>query len=100
MNPSKIDRSHVLVLTDLPNVGKACAKDLQLLGILAPNSLLGKCPFEMSEMLCEKTEARHDPCVIDVFISITRFMGGEEPHPWWVFTEERKQLLKQKARGK
>jgi Pathogenicity locus len=29
--------------------------------------------------------------VLDVFISVTRFMGGEAPLPWWCFTAERKQ---------
>ncbi|MHB8472248.1 MAG: helix-hairpin-helix domain-containing protein [Gammaproteobacteria bacterium] len=100
MNPSKVDRSRVVVLTDLPNVGKAGAKDVRLLGIQKPSQLMGKCPFEMYEMLCEKTASRHDPCVIDVFLSVTRFMAGEEPRPWWAYTAERKQLLKQKGRNK
>jgi hypothetical protein len=97
MNPSKVDRSRVVVLTDLPNVGKAGAEDLRLLGIHEPSQLVGRCPFEMYEMLGQKTASRHDPCVIDVFMSVIRFMGGEEPRPWWMFTEERKQLLKQKG---
>ena len=95
MNPSKVDRNRMVVLTDLPNVGRAYAEDLRLLGIHEPSQLEGKNPFEMYEMLCEKTASRHDPCVIDVFISVTRFMAGEEPRPWWSYTEERKQLLKQ-----
>ncbi len=100
MNPSKVDRGRVVVLTDLPNVGKASAEDFRLLGIYKPSQLEGKCPFEMYEMLCEKTASRHDPCVIDVFISVTRFMAGEEPRPWWAYTEERKQSLMQKGRNK
>ncbi len=99
MNPSKVDRSRVVVLTDLPNVGEAGAEDLRLLGICEPSQLVGKCPFEMYEMLCAKTGTRHDLCVIDVFMSVTRFMGGEEPRPWWAYTDERKQLLKQKGRS-
>ena len=97
MNPCRVDRTRVVVLTDLPNVGKASAEDFRLLGIHNPSQLAGKCPFEMYEMLCEKTALRHDPCVIDVFMSVTRFMAGEEPRPWWEYTEERKQTLKQKA---
>jgi hypothetical protein len=100
MNPSKVDRSCVAVLTDLPNIGEASAGDLRLLGIREPSQLVGKCPFEMYEMLCEKTASRHDPCVIDVFMSATRFMAGEEPRPWWEYTEERKRSLKQKGRNK
>ena len=100
MNPSKVDRSHVVALTDLPNIGEAGARDLRLLGIHQPSQLVGKCAFEMYEALCAKTSIRHDPCVIDVFMSITRFIGGEEPRPWWAYTEERKQLLNQKGRSK
>ena len=100
MNPSKVDRTRLVALTDLPNVGAACAGDLRLLGIDQPSQLVGKNPFQMYQMLCEKTSLRHDPCVIDVFMSVTRFMAGEEARPWWKYTEERKQLLKQKGRGK
>lgn len=90
MNPSKVERSRVRQLTDLPNVGKACAADLQLLGIHEPGQLVGRSPFEMYESLCSITGLYQDPCVIDVFISITRFMAGEAPRPWWDYTEERK----------
>ena len=100
MHPSKVDRHHVSVLTDLPNIGEAGAKDLRQLGIREPSQLVGRCPFEMYEMLCEKTASRHDPCVIDVFMSVTRFMAGEEPRPWWAYTAERKLSLKQKGRSK
>lgn len=100
MSPSKVDRRCVVMLTDLPNIGEVGAQDLRLLGVHQPSQLVGKCPFEMYEMLCAKTSTRHDPCVIDVFMSVTRFMDGEEPRPWWAYTEERKQLLKQKGRNK
>ncbi len=96
MNPNKVDRNRVRTLTDLPNIGKAGAEDLHLLGIREPHDLVGKCPFEMYEALCEKTATRHDPCVIDVFMSVTRFMNGEEPRPWWSFTEERKLSFREK----
>ena len=100
MNPSKVDRSRVVTLTDLPNIGAASAQDLRLLGIHHPSQLVGKCPFEMYEVLCAKTSTRHDPCVIDVFMSVTRFMGGDEPRPWWAYTQDRKQLLKQQGSNK
>jgi len=96
MNPTKVDRTRIIKLTDLPNVGEASAKDFLLIGIEQPSQLTGKCPFEMYEMLCEKTATRHDPCVIDIFISVTRFMAGEEARPWWEYTAERKKLLTQK----
>ncbi|MDC8772100.1 helix-hairpin-helix domain-containing protein [Roseateles albus] len=97
MNPSKVERSRVLRLTDLPNIGKAGAADLELLGIQAPEQLMGRCPFEMYAALCEITGQLHDPCVIDVFISVTRFVSGEAAKPWWDFTQERKHKLMQLA---
>jgi len=93
MNPGKVDRNRVKHLTDLPNIGRAIAEDLRLLGIQEPSQLVGMCPYEMYERLCEITASRHDPCVIDVFISITRFMNGGDPRPWWEYTEERKRSL-------
>ena len=96
MNPNKVNRELIIKLTDLPNVGKACAQDFHVLGIFTPGDLIGKCPFELHESLCKITGVRHDPCVIDVFMSVTRFVGGEPPLPWWAFTAERK--LWQKTR--
>ena len=90
MNPSKVVRARTQRLTDLPNVGKAGAADLELIGVQAPEQLVGKCPYEMHATLCAVTGVRQDPCVIDVFISVTRFMAGEEPRPWWDYTLERK----------
>jgi hypothetical protein len=93
MNPHKVDRAKVTQLTDLPNVGKAIANDLRLLGFLTHRQIAGACPFAMYERLCQKTGQRHDPCVIDVFMSITSFLQGEPPRPWWEFTEARKKAL-------
>ena len=93
MNPNKVTRENLKTLTDLPNIGKAGEKDLNLLGIHQPEQLVGKCPYEMYYSLCFATGESHDPCVIDVFISITRFMKGENPLPWWKYTQERKNYL-------
>lgn len=93
MSPSKVDRARVKQLTDLPNVGKATAGDLALLGFHTPEQLVGQCPFEMYERLCQKTGYPHDPCVIDVFMSITHFLNGEAPRPWWEYTASRKKIL-------
>ncbi len=96
MNPRKVDRSRLLVLTDLPNIGKASAADLELLGIHTPAALVDRCPFELYERLCAITGVRHDPCVIDVFMSVTRFMAGEQARDWWAYTDERKRLLERR----
>jgi Pathogenicity locus len=90
MNPNKVNRAQVKQLTDLPNVGPACAGDLKLLGISAPLELVGKDPLEMYQALSKITNQRQDPCVLDVFISIVRFANGEPPMPWWAYTAERK----------
>ncbi|MEN6622547.1 MAG: helix-hairpin-helix domain-containing protein, partial [Smithella sp.] len=42
---------------------------------------------------CIISGKRHDPCVIDVFISAVHFMKGGKPLPWWSFTAERKKYL-------
>jgi hypothetical protein len=93
-NPQKVQRDKVSKLEDLPNIGKEMAKDLRILGIRTPEQLVGQYPFKLYEALCERTGVRHDPCVIDVFISIVRFMDGGDALPWWSFTEERKRTYK------
>jgi Pathogenicity locus len=97
MNPSKVVRDDVVLLTQLPNVGESLAADLRLIGIQTPNELKGRDPYAMYQTLCEMTQQRHDPCVIDVFISVTRFMNGEPPAVWWQFTEERKKTLRSRG---
>jgi hypothetical protein len=62
MHPDRVDRQRLERLTDLPRA------------------------------LCDETGVRQDPCVLDVLISITRFMNGEPPRPWWFYTAERKRL--------
>ncbi len=80
-------------LTDIPNVGPATVADLHLLGIQTPAQLVGRDPHGLYRGLCEITGIRHDPCVIDVLVSVVRFMEGAPPHPWWYYTAERKQGL-------
>ena len=90
MNPKKVVREKVKILTDLPNIGPALADDLRLIRIDTPEQLKGKEAFELYEMLCEKTGVKHDPCVLDVFMSITDFMNGGEAKVWWDYTQQRK----------
>jgi len=80
-------------LEDLPNIGKASAADLRLLGIQNPAQLIGRNPLLMYEQLCALTQARHDPCVLDTFLSAVRFMEGAPALPWWAYTAERRELL-------
>jgi hypothetical protein len=77
-------------LLQIPNIGPAMVADFQLLGITVPAQLAGKDPFRLYTQLCELTRVRHDPCVLDTFISAVRFMEGAPPQPWWHYTAERK----------
>lgn len=93
MNPSKVDRNKLHELTDLPNIGKAMAADLQLLGVHRPEDLITRDAFQLYDDLCLLTQTKHDPCVLDVFMSVVGFMQGEPSRPWWEYTAKRKQLL-------
>ena len=77
-------------LEHLPNIGPAMVADFHALGITLPAQLVGGDPYALYQRLCELTGARHDPCVLDTFISAVRFMDGAPPHPWWHYTAERK----------
>jgi hypothetical protein len=83
-------RDTIADLEDLVNVGPSIAGDLRSIGIRRPQDLIGKDPYALYERLCAKTGVRHDPCVIDAFISVVRFMEGEPARPWWYYTSERK----------
>ena len=93
MNPLKVKRERVHKLEDLPNIGPAMADDLRQIGIHTPEQLRDQDAYEMYVSLCDRTGRRHDPCVIDVFLSIVHFMRGGEAKPWWAFTSERKQEM-------
>ena len=77
-------------LQDIPNIGKATEKILNILEINKPVQLIGRDPYKMYNELCNTTNKKYDPCVIDVFISAVKYMEGGSPKKWWEFTEERK----------
>jgi hypothetical protein len=87
------NRETVSKLEELPNIGKAIANDLRLIGIDYPQELIGKDPFKLYHRLCDLSGAKQDPCVLDVFMAVVNFMEGGEPLPWWKFTNERKSRL-------
>ena len=90
MHPGKVCRDRLNALTDLPNIGPSLAADLRLLGIDAPQQLAGIDPLQLYRRLCDITQTRQDPCVLDVFLSITDFMAGNPPNVWWHYTAARK----------
>ena len=83
-------------LTDIPNIGPAMARDLNLLGIEQPDQLRGCDPYRLYEELGRITGKRQDPCVLDVFIAAVRYIEGAPARPWWHYTAERKATLLQK----
>ena len=80
-------------LEELPNIGPAMASDLHIIGIDHPTQLAGKDAFALYDKLCIVSGKKHDPCVIDVFLSAIYFMEKGEARPWWKFTAERKARL-------
>ena len=61
--------------------------------IQRPQDLIGKDPYQLYDDLCNATGEKHDPCVLDVFLSGIDFMEGGEAKPWWKFTAERKKYM-------
>jgi hypothetical protein len=66
------------------------ARDLRSIGITRPQQLVGRDPQKLYLKLCQRTGQRQDPCVLDTFISVVRFMEGAPARPWWHYTTERK----------
>lgn len=92
-------RAAMVRLEDLPNVGPATAADLRLLGVTHPGELVGRDPVALYDALCAATGVRHDPCVLDVFLSVVRYMEGAPALPWWRYTAERKRLMRDRTAG-
>ena len=90
------NRNTVSRLDALPNIGVAISADLQKIGIHHPKQLIGQDAYELHAELCKKLGFQQDKCVIDVLLSVIRYMEGGEALPWWSFTKERKQKLTQK----
>ncbi|SUX55411.1 helix-hairpin-helix domain-containing protein [Chromobacterium vaccinii] len=77
-------------LLQLPNVGPRAAADLRLLGLSHPADLRGRDPHQLYLQLCDATGQRHDPCVLDVLMSVCHYMETGEARAWPSFTAERK----------
>lgn len=91
MHPHKVQRENIKTLTDLPNVGPATAGDLRLLGIVKAEQLAGRDAYALYRQLCDMTQVRHDPCVLDVLLSLVDFANGAPARAWWHYTAQRKQ---------
>jgi hypothetical protein len=80
-----------LRLADLRNVGKAALKDFEVLGIASVPQLAQEEPLDLYHRLCALTNARHDPCVQDVFAAAIHQARTGEALDWWVFSPQRRQ---------
>ncbi len=89
MRPRELTRPE-----DLPNVGPAIAAKLRQVGVREPADLIGRDPYALYDELNAHLGTRCDPCVLDVFISVTRVMAGDPARPWWEYTAERKARLR------
>ncbi len=91
-------RSDINDFCEIPNVGPAISRYLNMLGIEKPFELIGQNPYSMYRELCGRTGKKIDPCLADVFISAVKFMEGAPPHKWWHYTEQRKKTMLSKER--
>ncbi len=80
-------------LQDLANVGPAVERMLGRLGVTAPAQLAGQDPYDLFERLCAVDGRRHDPCLLDTFMSAVDQADGKPARPWWEYTPERKRSL-------
>ena len=79
-------------LEDLPNIGKAMAADLRILGILSPEQLAAHDPLQTYQALAAVMRKRLDPCVLYTLLAVSHFQKTGESLPWWHFTAQGKQL--------
>lgn len=86
--------AQALELEAIPNIGPIVAAYLHQLGIHVPADIKGQDPYVLYQQLCTQTGVMYDPCLLDTFIAVTRFMAGEPPLPWWRYTKERQKTLK------
>lgn len=84
------DRATLTHFQQIINVGPATADDFRTVGLKTPQQLIGKDPWRLYRKLCTETELKHDPCVLDVFMSAIDYMEGGPPQAWWKFTAARK----------
>jgi len=86
-------RERITRLEQIPNVGPRIAADFRKLGVEHPHGLAGRDPYALYDQLNTVTGVRHDPCVLDTFISAVRYMEGAPKRPWWHYTPQRKRRM-------
>ncbi len=84
----------VITLDQIPNIGKAIAKELRAIGVFRPHHLKGQDPIALFKKINAVSGAAHDPSLADVLMAAVDFMNGGTAKPASDFTEQRKKLLK------
>jgi hypothetical protein len=84
-------------LRTIPNIGPAMTEDLIRLGVRRTADLRTLDPLQMYLRLARLDGKRHDPCVLDTFMSAVDFARTGRARPWWRYTPARKRLLARKA---
>ena len=87
-------RPEIIELKEIPNVGPATIRYLNIIGVNIPFEMVGQDPYSLFEKLCQTTGKQFDPCLLDVFISAVKYMEGAPKKMWWEYTKERKRNLK------
>jgi hypothetical protein len=67
-----------------------CRCHRQSLGYWMPADLIGADPLAVYKRLGALLGGCQDPCVLDVFIAVTRLLDGEPARPWWTYSAERR----------
>lgn len=82
-------------LSDLVSVGPATIDIFKTLGIYSLTDLIDKEARELYEKLCKITNAKHDPCVEDVFRAAIEQVKNpnlpNEKKKWFYWSQVRKQ---------
>lgn len=81
-------------LEDLISVGGRIVEDFDMLGIQSVQDLARRNPKRLYERLCEITNERQDPCVLDVFFAAVAQARNPrlpaEQCQWWYWSRQRK----------
>lgn len=78
----------------MPNIGRAMAEDLIRLGVRKIADLKERDPVDMYLKISRLDGVRHDPCVLDTFMSAVDFARTGRAVPWWRYTPERKRMVR------
>lgn len=80
---------------DLSGIGKAMLADFALLGIRSVEELAMADPDRLYDALCERTNTRQDPCVLDTFrCAVAQARNPRLPvekRSWWYWSRMRKE---------